>query len=561
MPDVPANRPGSALTGTAARRGLLRLLAAPRFAPFLSVLLGALLAQTFGRPQLGAWSVVILAAWISLLWADTQTAAAPRARRGALLGFSLGLGWFTGGLWWLYISMAVYGGMAPPVAGGALLLFCAYLALYPTMAAALAAAWAPPAGRNAWSFGSALGAALVLAGGWTVAEWLRGVVFTGFPWLALGYAQVGNPLSGYAPVIGQYGVNFAAALAAALLALLSQVSLRGAAASLSLLIALVLGGWQLQQLRWTQPAGPALKVALLQGDVAQSEKFRPESLGPTLQLYGDWLSTLKANLIVTPETAVPVLPEDLDPGYLRQIERALREHQTAALLGIPLTRGAAQYTNSVLGLGGTAPYRYDKAHLVPFGEFVPYGFAWFVKLMDMPLGSFARGGLDQPPFVVQGVKVAPNICYEDLFGAQMAQRFRSPATAPNVFANLTNLGWFGNTIVIPQHLEIARMRSLEFQIPGIRATNTGATAIIDASGQVTAELPPYTVGVLTGTVQGHAGLTPFAWTASRYGDWPEVLLAALALVLGWALRRPQRGGAHHHNPSVSAPTARFQKIR
>jgi apolipoprotein N-acyltransferase len=552
MSDIPANRPQSTLPGTAPRQGLLGLLAAPRFAPFLSILLGVLLAQTFGRPQLGAWSVVILAAWISLLWTDPHTATAKRAKRGALLGFSLGLGWFTGGLWWLYISMAVYGGMAPPVAGGALVLFCAYLAVYPALAGALAAAWVPPAGRSAWELGSTIGAALVFAGSWTLTEWLRGTALTGFPWLALGYAQVGNPLSGYAPVIGQYGVNFTAALAAAFVAALSQLSLRGAMASLSLLIALVLGGWQLQQVRWTQPAGPALKVALLQGDIAQSEKFRPESLGPTLQLYGDWLSTLKANLIVTPETAVPVLPEDLDTGYLRHIERALREHHTAALLGIPLTRGATQYTNSVLGLGGASAYRYDKAHLVPFGEFVPYGLGWFVKLMDMPLGSFARGGFDQPPFVVQGVKVAPNICYEDLFGAQMAQRFRSPANAPNVFANLTNLGWFGNTIVIPQHLEIARMRSLEFQIPGIRATNTGATAIINAHGQVIAELPPYTVGVLTGTVQGHAGLTPFAWLASRYGDWPDVLLAALALLLGWALRRPrpQRGGAHHHNPSV-----------
>jgi len=528
----------------------LRLLAAPRFAPFLSILLGTLLAQTFGRPQLGVWSVAILAAWISLLWADAQTTTTMRAKRGVLLGFSLGLGWFTGGLWWLYISMAVYGGMAPPVAGGALMLFSGYLAIYPALAAALAATWAPPAGRNAWAFGPALGAALVLAGGWTIAEWLRGTLLTGFPWLALGYAQVGNPLSGYAPVIGQYGVNFIAALTAALLALLTQVSLRGALAILGLLIALILGGWQLQHLRWTQPVGPALKVALLQGNIAQSEKFRPDSLGPTLQLYGDWLSSLKANLIVTPETAVPVLPEDLDPGYLRQIERALRAHHTAALLGIPLTRGATQYTNSVLGLGGTAPYRYDKAHLVPFGEFVPDGFAWFVKLMDMPLGSFARGGLDQPPFVVLGVKVAPNICYEDLFGAQMAQRFRTPANAPNIFANLTNLGWFGNTIVIPQHLEIARMRSLEFQIPGIRATNTGATAIINARGKVIAELAPYTVGVLTGTVQGHAGLTPFAWMAARYGDWPDVLLAALAVLLGWALRRPQRGGAHHHSPTV-----------
>ncbi|MCE1161698.1 MAG: apolipoprotein N-acyltransferase [Thiomonas sp.] len=547
MPEHHAHRD---LDSTRPRSRVGRLLAHPRLAPLLSILLGGLLAQTFGRPQFGAWSILILALWIGLLWADPQSTRSKRAKRGALLGLSLGLGWFTGGLWWLYISMAVYGGMAPPLAGGALLLFCAYLAVYPALAAALAAALAPPAGREPWPLPRALGSACVLVGGWTLAEWLRGTVFTGFPWLALGYAQVGNPLSGYAPVLGQYGVNFAAVLAAALLALLSQVSLRGALANVALLVALFLGGLQLQQVRWTHPVGPALHVALLQGDVAQSEKFRPDSLPPTLRLYGDWLSSLHADLIVTPETAVPVLPEDLDPSYLRQVERSLREHHAAALVGIPLTRGADQYTNSVLGLGGTAPYRYDKAHLVPFGEFVPYGFDWFVKLMDMPLGSFARGGFDQPPFVVQGVKVAPNICYEDLFGAQMAQRFRTPAHAPNLFANLTNLGWFGNTIVIPQHLEIARMRSLEFQIPGIRATNTGATAIIDAQGRVAAELPPYTVGVLNGTVQGHAGLTPFAWTASRYGDWPEVLLALSALLLGWALARPQRGGTRHHSAKV-----------
>ena len=541
MPETPSLRE---------RPRLLRRLTDPRLAPFLSILLGALLAQTFGRPQFGAWSVLILALWIALLWSDPQPGRKRRAQRGALLGFSLGLGWFTGGLWWLYISMAVYGGMAPPLAGGALLLFCAYLSIYPALAAALAAAFAPPAGREPWPLHRVLGMALLFAGAWMLAEWLRGTVFTGFPWLALGYAQVGNPLSGYAPVVGQYGVNFAAALAAALLALLSQVSLRGAMVNAALLVALYLGGVQLQQVRWTHPVGPALHVALLQGDVAQSEKFRPESLGPTLQLYGDWLTSLRANLIVTPETAVPVLPEDLDPGYLRQIERALREHHTTALLGIPLTRGADQYTNSVLGLGGSTPYRYDKAHLVPFGEFVPYGFHWFVKLMNMPLGSFARGGFDQAPFVVQGVKVAPNICYEDLFGAQMAQRFRTPGNAPNVFANLTNLGWFGNTIVIPQHLEIARMRSLEFQIPGIRATNTGATAIIEANGRVAGELPPYTVGVLNGTVQGQAGLTPFAWAASRYGDLPEVLLALSALLLGWALARRQRGGTHHQSARV-----------
>ncbi len=550
MSDLPSRPDAAADLAARPQARWLRAAAGSRLAPLWSLLLGGAMAQVFGHGRPGAWSVLLLAVWIALLWSDTRAAPRARARRGALLGFAFGLGWFTGGLWWLYISMAVYGGMPAPLAGAALLLFCAYLAVYPALAGAVAVAIAPPASRDPWSPAAIAAAVAAFAGAWTAAEWLRGTVFTGFPWLALGYAQVGNPLSGYAPVLGQFGVDFVAATAAALLALLSRVSVRGAAVAVGLLAALALGGQRLQAVRWTHPVGAPLRVALLQGDVAQSEKFRPESLAPTLQLYGDWLRTLHADLIVTPETAVPVLPEDLDPGYLRGIAAALRAHGSAALLGIPLTRGADQYTNSVVGLGTAARYRYDKSHLVPFGEFIPYGFHWFVRMMNMPLGDFARGGLDQAPFVVHGIRIAPNICYEDLFGAQMARRFASPANAPNVFANLTNLGWFGDTVVIPQHLQIAQMRSLEFQIPGIRATNTGATAIIDAHGRVAAELAPYTVGALVGTVQAHAGLTPFARIAARYGNLPELLLAALALLSAGLLRRRQRGGTRHHSASA-----------
>jgi apolipoprotein N-acyltransferase len=206
-------------------------------------------------------------------------------------------------------------------------------------------------------------------------------------------------------------------------------------------------------------------------------------------------------------------------------------------VGIPLTRGADGYTNSVIGLGDARPYRYDKAHLVPFGEFIPYGFHWFVRLMNMPLGDFARGRLDQPSFEVRGRRIAPTICYEDLFGEQLAQRFAVPAQAPNVIANLTNLAWFGDTIALPQHLQIARMRSLEFQLPSIRATNTGVTAIIDARGRVTGQLAPYTAGVLLGSVQPAAGVTPYAWLAARLGYAPIVLLGLLALALAAAAAR------------------------
>ncbi len=517
------------------RAGLLgRALAR---AHWLAPPLGGLLAWSFGREHAAGLAVVALAAFAALLWHTPLQTAGARARRGAWLGLGFGLGWFATGIWWLYISMAVYGGMPALLAGAAVLLFSLYLSLYPALGCALAAALAPPAGRGAWPLARGLGAALALAGAWTLVEVLRGTVFTGFPWLAVGYSQVGGPLAGIAPLLGGYGVGFVTVLVAALLGLSSQLSLRGTAVAVALLLGLALGAGRVGQLRWTHADGTALRVALLQGDIAQSEKFRPERLSPTLHLYGGWLEHLHADLIVTPETALPVLPDELPPHFLDQLQGALRAHGTHALVGIPLTRGANGYTNSVIGMGGARPYRYDKAHLVPFGEFIPYGFHWFVRLMNMPLGDFARGTLDQPSFPVQGRRIAPTICYEDLFGEQLAQRFASASQAPNVIANLTNLAWFGDTIALPQHLQIARMRSLEFQLPSIRATNTGITAIIDARGQVTGQLAPYTAGVLLGSVQPAAGITPYAWLASRLGYAPVVLLSLLALVLAAAAAR------------------------
>jgi apolipoprotein N-acyltransferase len=173
-------------------------------------------------------------------------------------------------------------------------------------------------------------------------------------------------------------------------------------------------------------------------------------------------------------------------------------------------------------------YRYDKQHLVPFGEFIPFGFRWFTRMMNIPLGDFERGPLVAPSFVVKGERVAPNICYEDLFGEELAARFAVVGEAPTILANLSNIGWFGQTIAVDQHLQISRMRSLELQRPMLRATNTGATVVIDHRGAVTHRMAPHTRGVLEGTVQGRTGLTPYAIWAGRYGLWP---LAALAMVI------------------------------
>jgi apolipoprotein N-acyltransferase len=258
----------------------------------------------------------------------------------------------------------------------------------------------------------------------------------------------------------------------------------------------------------------------------------------------DELLSAPGELVVGPETVIPLLPGQLDPAYWSTLLQHFRGGAQAALIGLPLGDEIRGYTNSAAGLSAASAalpggyYRYDKHHLVPFGEFVPYGFHWFNRLMNIPLGDFNRGPVGPPSFAFRGQRIAANICYEDLFGEELAARFIDPGSAPTMFANISNIGWFGDTIAIGQHLQISRMRALEFQRPMLRATNTGATVVIDHRGRVLAVLAPYTQGVLNSRVEGRIGLTPYAWWAAHFGLWPLALLAAC--VVAAAARRARR---------------------
>ncbi|MEA3393648.1 MAG: apolipoprotein N-acyltransferase [Pseudomonadota bacterium] len=464
--------------------------------------------------------------WLSLGVLAWQLARGTPWRRAALLGGLFACAWLSGTFWWMFISMHTYGGLPAALAALAVLALAAVLALYYAAACALFVRLAPVHHAQR---------AMLFAALWLLAELARGRWFTGFGWGGGGYAHVDGPLAGYAPWLGVYGIS---AVAAWLAMTLSQIRTCGAWQRGAVLFVLVLP-WAYQMGGpVTSTSAGRLQVALLQGDIPQDEKFQPGSGVPTaLRWYGEQLGASRAPLVVAPETALPLLPQQLPDGYWAALTQRFASGEQAALIGMPWGSFSEGYTNAAVGFkpGQASAWRYDKHHLVPFGEFIPTGFKWFTAMMNIPLGDFNRGDLGQPSFEWQGQRLAPNICYEDLFGEELGARFADPAAAPTVFVNLSNIAWFGNTVAIDQHLHISRMRTLEFARPFVRATNTGATAIIDHQGRVTAALPRHTRGVLSGEVEGRQGLTPYAWWVSRFGLWP--LWGTALLVPGAVLRR------------------------
>jgi apolipoprotein N-acyltransferase len=436
--------------------------------------------------------------------------------------------------WWLFIALHTYGGLPAGLAALAVVALAATLSLY--YAAACAAFFHLGREATPWHAG------LVFAALWTMAELARGTWFTGFGWGAGGYAHIEGPLAYFAPWIGVYGVGAVSAGAAMTIAHTLRKRQWGRAGIIPGIMLLALGVPQSVN-SWTSSAG-SISVHLLQGNIAQDEKFEPGTgIRDALQWYGDALLANQRGLVVAPETALPLLPQQLPPGYWDRLQAHFSQAGRAAMIGIPLGDYSSGYTNSLVGLQSGQPqvWRYDKHHLVPFGEFIPPLFKWFTTLMQIPLGDFNRGELGQASFAVDGQRLAPNICYEDLFGEELAARFTNEALAPTMLVNVSNLAWFGDSVAIDQHLNISRMRALEFQRPFIRATNTGSTSIMDHRGHVAAALPRFTRGVLDGTVEGRVGITPYASWVSRWGLWPVWLFALAVVAVAWQSVRRRKG--------------------
>ncbi len=447
-------------------------------------------------------------------------------KAAAAVGLAFGAGLFLTGVSWVYVSLHVYGGMQMAVAALFTLLFCLIQACYPALACAV---------LQRLRAGTPVRLMLLFPALWAVSEWIRSWLLSGFPWLSIGYSQVpSSPLAGYAPLLGVYGVSLiTAAIAGAIASAIDGYRLRrslpkpfpGFIAAACIAGALVIAGAALKFHQWTRPVpGNPISVTLLQGNIPQDMKWLPERAVATLETYLDLVRSADSDLIVLPETALPMLNVDVPPDYLKALAGRAVQNRGDILYGVPELDPSGSYYNSVMSIGTAPAQTYRKVHLVPFGDYFPLRpvLGWIMNLLHIPMSDFSHGAPIQKPLQVAGQKVAANICYEDAFGEEIIRQLPEAT----MLANFTNDAWWGDTVASRQHLQIAQMRALETGRPMLRATNTGVTAIIDVNGQIVASAPEFTTAKISGMVRGYRGSTPYI----VFGN-AGMLVLALAMLL------------------------------
>jgi apolipoprotein N-acyltransferase len=481
-------------------------------------------ACVFGFAPFYAWPVPIAA--FAILFHVFDTSRSPR--QAALSGFAFGLGYFLAGVSWIYVSLHEFGGMPAILAAIATFLVCAYCAIFPAATGYVTSRWGPKAS----------GPRLALMSGAFVAfEWLRSWLFSGFPWLTLGTSQVpGSPLAGFAPLLGAYGTSLAVTLAAALSCAFFQSAALAAARYriVAALAVLFIAGGVAKAVTWTEPSGEPITIALLQGNVPQSLKWRDDVRVKTLVDYREMVFAAKARVVVLPETAFPAFFDELSPDYIESLRAEGRAKNKDIVLGAverePREGREFDYFNSVLNLSDPSQKGYRKRHLVPFGEYIPPGFKWVLAVLHIPLSDFAVPTEKPKVVMAAGRRFGVAICYEDIFGEEVIDLLPDA----EILLNVSNDAWFGRSLAAEQHLQTSQMRALETGRWMVRSTNTGVTAAIDERGRVVKELPQFTRGTLVESVTPRSGTTPYV----RWGNY--AMLVLVAAVVATALRAVRR---------------------
>ncbi|WP_456267712.1 apolipoprotein N-acyltransferase [Kushneria sp. AK178] len=477
----------------------------------LALLAGGLTTLTFAPFDLWGLGPVALAAFYIALQHINL-------RRALWRGWLFGVGLFGSGASWVYVSIHDYGNTGGPLAIVLTVLFILAMALFVVLPALLYRLCA--ASRLDM---------VAFAGAWTLSEAFRSWAFTGFPWLFLGSAHVSSPLAGLAPLGGVYLVSLVVALSGALLGgmLLSRRWWLAAPLAALWLVPLIL------PTQWARPAGEDVTVSLVQGDLAQLSKWTPDGQRDAVNTYFRLTRQhgLDSDIVIWPETALPMLEQQAMP-FLQRVQSTLPADSTL-MTGIMQRDQNATFYNSMISLGDR-PGEYRKAHLVPFGEYLPLEplLGGLLRIFNIPMGNIGAGGDDQPPLQSHGLRLGVAICYEIVYPDLVRQR----AENANALVTISNDTWFGHSIGPLQHMQMAQLRALENNRYVIRATNNGMTAIVAPDGQITGQAPRFEPAVLNGAVRPMEGLTPF----TRTGSWPALFLALLMLLGGGILRVHRR---------------------
>lgn len=493
----------------------------PKLSRFLAFLLGA--ATTLAFAPFG-WSLLAPLLLLPVLYVCLTVA--PRDAAGHTFWYGFGL--FLTGTYWIYISVHVFGNAALWIA----ILLMVGLALIMAFFLSLAG-WL----ISRLSQGEPWLLILVAPASWVLVEWLRGWALTGFPWMALGYGQIDTGFAGWAPVLGVYGVSFMLVLStAAALAALLAVTPRGRIVGAALVLLPWLAGGLLSLVAWTEPTGKAVRSSIVQAGVSQDKKWDREYRGPIMEHFlSATLSVADSEIVLWPEVAIPALDDQVEP-FVAELENVARAGNQTVLFGI-LERSYerdvdGRIYNSVMLVGTEERQVYRKRHLVPFGEYfpVPPAVREWMKMQNLPHSDLAAGEDVQPLLTAaNGIQFGVAICYEDAYGAE--QLYALPAAG--ILINVSNDAWFGDSIAPHQHLEIARMRSLEFGRPAIRAANTGISAFIDAEGGLLQVGKQFEPELMTMDIQPHRGATPYVKT----GNWPVIGFSLLVLGFFWIRNR------------------------
>ena len=425
--------------------------------------------------------------------------------------FIFGLGFFLSGVYWLVICLNQYGQMNFLLASLFTLILCVFLSLF----------FYPIAFYK--KYYSSLFFIPVI---FTLIEWFRGVIFTGFPWLSLGYSQVPNsPLAGYISIVGIHGVTFLILLSITVTLKIFKKKFSRESILLGLFLIIIWGsGALLKNFFWVNKINSPIKVSLIQGNISQDKKWDSKFLKESLIKYMGLIKSSSASLIVLPETSIPLMLHQIPKSYLDEIRRHAMKNDGDVILGV-IEKEKEKFYNSAISIGATPMQNYRKFHLVPFGEFIPFKtiISYIYKYwLDIPFSNLSRGTKIQPLIAVSGQRLGLNICYEDVFGYEIIKSLPDAT----LLVNISNDAWYGKSIAASQHLQISQARAMETQRMMLRATNTGVTAIIDINGNVINSLPQHEVGILDGIVQGYKGNTPF----SKYGNYPLIILCLLSLL-------------------------------